>query len=169
MNYRLKFRIPFTYELEPEENQDSLYGDSLPSYKKTILIYVDSVSFDGTALIDQGRFEEQVDNAKNLTVYEKGVLKEAAYDWCLEDFEIVCINFSRPPEQCTGSEDMNGTLIYDEDIIEFGDEFYQIKYSDACFWIAQEDNAMELHTILGNDFYVVGNIHENPELLEGIE
>ena len=31
----------------------------------------------------------------------------------------------------------------------------------------REDNAMELHTILGNDFYVFGNIHENSELLEG--
>lgn len=88
----------------------------------------------------------------------------------LEDSELLltCLcEHAKGLEQCAGLEDKNGTLIYDGDFIEFGDEFYQIKYSDACFWITQEDNAMELHTILGNDFYVVGNIHENPELLEG--
>jgi uncharacterized phage protein (TIGR01671 family) len=68
--------------------------------------------------------------------------------------------------QCTGLRDKNETLIYEGDIVAFGGENYTIVYGDACFWISQEEYAIELHTTIGQgDIEIIGNIHDNPELL----
>ena len=69
-------------------------------------------------------------------------------------------------EQCTGLKDKNGNLIYEGDIVKEG----KIAWNDytACFMIVFPDgDNREFGEIYTGYLEVIGNIHENPELLEG--
>ncbi len=79
--------------------------------------------------------------------------------------------------QCTGLKDKNGKLIYEADIVKYKDEVY-----DLCIGRIKKDNAhYELQYYTGEKYgwfshilfkqyikniEVIGNIYENPELLE---
>lgn len=69
-------------------------------------------------------------------------------------------------EQCTGLKDKNGKLIYEGDIILVED-----KYKCPIEWEAENAryNVIgygEIAYLNYNEIEVIGNIHENPELLE---
>jgi hypothetical protein len=80
-------------------------------------------------------------------------------------------NFTVDPAtagQFTGVCNSKGTEVYEGDIIRHGEELFEIVFEDGCFWRTSDDDIMELHTILGmGSFEVVGNIHDNSELLKG--
>lgn len=79
--------------------------------------------------------------------------------------------------QCTGLKDKNGKLIYEADIVKYKDEVYGL-----CIGRIEKDNAhYELLYYTGEKYgwfshilcfkhiknmEVIGNIYENPELLE---
>ncbi len=75
--------------------------------------------------------------------------------------------------QCTGFKDENRTLIYEGDIVQIlGDEIpYVIEFEQdrAMFVIHSEIHRVCFYfdNFSGDDLYVIGNIYENPELLEG--
>lgn len=88
-------------------------------------------------------------------------------------------------EQFTGLKDRNGTDIYEGDIIQFefwNEKYYrQIAYNSAiasyeAITVASPTSKKlrqkakysfsELYKISSKGFKVVGNIHENPELVE---
>lgn len=72
--------------------------------------------------------------------------------------------------QSTGLKDKNGTEIYEGDIIKNSyDEIYTVKWFDAAFLLEEKYNGgFDYHELyLEDNKKVIGNIYENPELLEG--
>jgi len=78
-------------------------------------------------------------------------------------------------EQCTGRDDMNGKLAYEGDIIEtywLGEPCQLVLFYDTfllCFRLQpicsdKEEDVCEFTA--REDFIILGNIHENHELLE---
>lgn len=80
-------------------------------------------------------------------------------------------------EQCTGLRDINGRFIYENDIVKitgdimtidlrYDNKLYVVNYSDLSFgfdMVGEEKGTLYCECW---DYEVVGNIHENPELLE---
>lgn len=76
-------------------------------------------------------------------------------------------------EQYTGLKDKNGKEIYEGDIFEddYNGGYEVVKWIDerAAFclcYMGYERDVEEFYTRYTNEMEVIGNIHENPELLE---
>lgn len=74
--------------------------------------------------------------------------------------------------QYTGLNDKNGTEIYEGDILRriYRNEVMVVEYSksQALYLMRLKDN-MSYTFFDISDYYVIGNIYENPELLEANE
>ena len=95
-------------------------------------------------------------------VYTAVLIEESFYDRRLVEADEIVI------EQYTGLKDKNDTEIYDGDILidDTGEpvEYWVVKFSDGGFigeCVGVAEPLFEL-----TQLEVVGNIHENPELLE---
>lgn len=91
--------------------------------------------------------------------------------FCEEDIDDVVI------ELYTGTDDKNNVEIYDGDILcedSFGRKYYYVvEWYRGCFFLMSIDDSSRKAMFLNfeddyeTEFEVIGNIHENPELLEG--
>lgn len=67
----------------------------------------------------------------------------------------------------SGVFDSSGQEVFEGDIIRHGEELFDIRFGDGCFWRHGNDDTMELHTILGvGSFRVFSNVHDAPEVME---
>jgi uncharacterized phage protein (TIGR01671 family) len=71
-------------------------------------------------------------------------------------------------EQCTGLKDKNGTLIYEGDILlNHLDQKRAIVFHNSGLGFWHNDEWYPLNSYRAGNEEVLGNIHENPELLNG--
>ena len=91
-------------------------------------------------------------------------------------FHILCKSDEFIIEQCTGLKDRNGKLIYEGDICTYwveGDFHREVLVKigfdkKSCYWYINDEWRYKSSFYCSNiaTLKIIGNIHENPELLE---
>ena len=99
---------------------------------------------------------------KTLHKYGHFALKKGVSVSIVADLEI---------EQYTGLKDKNGKEIYEGDIVDVSSVFISpttvvVKFSEfSCGYEPFVNGCVDCYVPCGKDVKVIGNIHENPELL----
>ena len=111
------------------------------------------------ALVLEGCYIARFTHAEQVTAYEVGPGDHGEVE--LQDSATIIM-------QSTGLKDKNGKLIFEGDIIKSSDGLHVVEWHGSGCW-----NPFVFHEVLGYDDAIVaeyneivGNIHENPELLE---
>lgn len=72
--------------------------------------------------------------------------------------------------QYTGFTDKNGDKIFDSDVVDIlteNEEVGIVTYDEGCFYVKADGFSVDFrNNINGNDLLIIGNIHDNPELLK---
>ena len=75
--------------------------------------------------------------------------------------------------QFTGLTDKNGKMIFEGDICKVGNLIYKVVFEYSCWWFKILSNKVyccpAFNSHCGERCEVIGNIHDNPELLGGAE
>ncbi|WP_449449540.1 YopX family protein [Streptococcus suis] len=70
--------------------------------------------------------------------------------------------------QSTGVFDKNGKEIFEGDVVNIFDEkLSKIYFSEGAFCVDVLNGGTPLHVYLSEHLELIGNIYENPELMEG--
>jgi len=68
--------------------------------------------------------------------------------------------------QYAGLNDKNGIEICDGDTLLDDEDFYIVEFDEGCFVAILDGNIIFPLSEIASDCVVIGNIHDNPELLE---
>ncbi|NQH64377.1 hypothetical protein HO645_07950 [Streptococcus suis] len=72
--------------------------------------------------------------------------------------------------QSTGVFDKNGQEIFEGDVVNiFGEKLSKIYYSEGAFCVEVLNGGTPLHVYLSEHLEIIGNIYEDPELVEGLD
>lgn len=115
-------------------------------------------------MIDRFRFRAWLKDRKKYD-YD---IEDCFEDWIFENFGQYLKDEDVIVEQCTGAKDKNGKLIYEGDIVreiskkepEWEEYIITVEWKGCGFNLYRDDEF---------DFLVIGNIHENADLLENEE
>ena len=107
-------------------------------------------------------YDRNPDNDMHHIVFEKMM------DWGLPNQHLQADVLPESVGQYTGLTDKNGKKIFEGDIVECNGGFYQIVFEDGCFGAYQNEQYFFTLFSLYVAVEVIGNIHDNPELLKGV-
>lgn len=79
---------------------------------------------------------------------------------------IQCFVIPETVGQFTGLTDKNGKKIFEGDIVKYENNIYEIKYLEKYARFAPSNEHSVFMVCAFNHLEVVGNIHDNPELLK---
>jgi uncharacterized phage protein (TIGR01671 family) len=135
-----KFRVWDTYEKEMLENVTPLFDDS--NSMMAIITDFQIKGSPGTSEIEIGSYD-------------------TTFNW--DEFPYILM-------QSTGLKDKNGVEIFEGDIgwDDHQEVRGQVIFENGAFKYEWENISEDLFEVT-DDIEIVGNIHENPELLEGTE
>ncbi|MEC0282300.1 YopX family protein [Terribacillus saccharophilus] len=86
-----------------------------------------------------------------------GLKDSTKWDDLSEKEQSTWLKAGNTPEKWCGKE------IYEDDLIDFGGGPFQVRFQDGCFYAWTPRDSEFLHMI--HDAKVVGNVHDNPNLL----
>ena len=162
MNDRFKFRCGITISHYDEDDND---------IETLLLVNNVTVYDDGEVGFDRESLKEAV-KKESLSEEEERTLWNS-----LDEYEVFEDWYQMPTdfiEQCTGLKDKNGKLIYGGDLIKSPNNSNVLEVLwEKGVWQTKEYRKNGMHELflyfLATEYgvEVIGNIHENPELLEG--
>ena len=103
----------------------------------------------------------------NLVCWKDGTasIDDGSYDMPQWAIDIATVG------QYTGLTDKNGKKIFEGDIVDIlteNEEIGVVAYEDGGFLVNADGFCVDFHAnINGTDLEIIGNIHDNPELLKG--
>ena len=96
------------------------------------------------------------------------IAKEYIFDsYALYELFVNDLDDSYQVEQCTGLRDKNGKLIYEGDIVTGFFNNNKVIWDKGSFCVDDGSGVFDELAKSNEDCVIIGNIHENPELLEG--
>ena len=171
-NDRLKFRVWFKEEI-PQWDNDNI--------KHSFIFCLENVDClnngDNVGILSLQNCNDQIEKYftelqrknKNIVDSDLDIFINQFQANCIQHEDYLCISKFVKIEQCTGRKDKNGKLIYEGDIIE-DNEVYSVKTvvkwkASSCGFEPFSDSEICGGGLNPKYFAVIGNIHENPELL----